>query len=126
METIHTGLGASSEDKADRFYVDILGLKKSEPKILDKTLCQSLFGINEKLLMIHYRGENVHYEIFVYQEYMAPRNQVAHSCLKITDSTKIVDKCKHAGVKVIEVPKDSGIVTFVSDHDGNLFEIKKG
>ena len=124
MEFIHTGLAASSEERADRFYIDILGLKKSGPKIIDKKLIQTLFGIDHELLMIHYQGGIVDFEIFVYVEYKAPEKQIAHSCIKVTDLKKIVHRCRNAGLKVIEVPKGSSVVTFISDYDGNLFEVK--
>jgi catechol 2,3-dioxygenase-like lactoylglutathione lyase family enzyme len=125
MKIIHTGLAASSEEKADRFFIDILGLEKSEPKMLDKKLTQAIFGINNELLMIHYQDGAVHYEIFVYKEYKAPQKQVAHSCIEVGDFPKIVNKCRDAGMKVVEVPKGSAVITFISDYDGNLFEVKE-
>jgi catechol 2,3-dioxygenase-like lactoylglutathione lyase family enzyme len=125
IKFVHTGLAASSEVNADRFFVDILGLEKSEPKIIDEKLAQALFGIDDELLMIHYRNEAVDYEIFIYQDYKAQEKQIAHSCIKVTDLKKIVNKCKDANLKVIEVPKGSGVITFISDYDGNLFEVKE-
>lgn len=125
MKIIHIGLAASSEETADRFFIDILGLEKSGPKIIDKKLTQAIFGIDDELLMIHYQGGTVDYEIFVYQEYKAPEKQLAHSCIKVNDLEKIVNKCKDAGLKVIEFPKGSVVVTFISDYDGNLFEVKE-
>lgn len=125
IKFVHTGLAASSEEKADRFFIDILGLEKSEPKLIDKKLTHALFGINDKLLMIHYQSGTVDYEIFVYQEYKAPEKQIAHSCIKVNDLENIVNKCRDAGLKVIEVPKGSVVVTFISDYDSNLFEVKK-
>jgi len=125
MEILHTGLAVSSEEKADRFFIDILELEKSEPKILDKKLTQAIFGINNELFVIHYQDGLVHYEIFVHQEYKTPEKQVTHSCIKVTDLAKIVNKCKEAGLKVVEVPKGSVVITFISDYDGNLFELKE-
>jgi catechol 2,3-dioxygenase-like lactoylglutathione lyase family enzyme len=125
IKFIHTGLAASSEKNADRFFTDILGLEKSEPKIIDKILTHALFGIDEELLMIHYCSETTDYEIFIYQDYKAQEKQIAHSCIKVNDLKTIVKKCKDAGLKVIEVPKSSGVITFISDYDGNLFEVKE-
>ncbi len=125
MKIIHSGLAASSEEKADRFFIDILGLEKSMPKTLDRKLAQAIFGINKELLIIHYRGGTAHYEILVYQEFKAPEKQIAHSCIQVTDLINFVNKCRDAGLKVIEVPKESVIVTFISDYDGNLFEVKE-
>jgi len=125
MNIVHTGLAASSEENADRFFIDILGLEKSILKTLDKKLTQAIFGINNELLIMHYRSGNVDYEILVYQEYKAPEKQIVHSCIQVNDLKNIVYKCRNAGMKVVEVPKDSGIVTFISDYDGNLFELKE-
>ena len=125
IKFVHTGLAASSEKKADRFFIDILGLEKSEPKIIDKKLSHALFGIDAELLVIHYRSEALDYEVFIHQAYKAPEKQIAHSCIKVNDLKTIVGKCKDGGLKVIEVPKGSGLITFISDYDGNLFEVKE-
>ncbi len=124
MELIHTGLAASSEEKADSFFIDILGLEKSTPKILARKLTQAIFGIDDDFLVIHYRGGTVHYEILVYREYKAPERQIAHSCIQVTDLMNVVNKSREAGLKVVEVPKDSSVITFISDYDDNLFEVK--
>ncbi len=124
MKYIHTGLAASSEERADRFFVAILGLKKSEPRIINMNLAKALFGIHSELKMIHYQGGTVDFEIFVYKKYTAPEKQIAHSCIKVADVTKIVRICRDAEVKVVEVSKGSGVITFISDFDGNLFELK--
>jgi catechol 2,3-dioxygenase-like lactoylglutathione lyase family enzyme len=125
IKFVHTGLAASSEEKADRFFIDILGLEKSEPKIIDKKLVHALFGIDAELLMVHYRSTSVDYEIFVYGEHKVSEKQIAHSCIKVNDLEKIVNKCKDAGLNVIEVPKGSSVITFISDFDDNLFEVKE-
>ena len=125
MKYVHTGLGARSEENADRFFVNILALEKSAPKVLNKEITYAIFGISEELLIINYKNENVHYEILVYNEYRAPEKQIAHSCLQVKDLINIVNKCRKTGLKVVEVPKGTGVVTFISDFDGNLFEIKE-
>jgi len=61
----------------------------------------------------------------VYQEYKAPEKQIAHSCIQVTNLMNIVNKCRDAGVKVVEIPKGSVVVTFIFDYDGNLFELKE-
>lgn len=125
MEFIHAGLPASSEEKSDRFYVDILGLEKSIPKTLDKKLSGELFGIDKELLIIRYRGGNADFEVLVYPEYKAREKEITHSCIKVDGLKNFVGKCKDAGVKVIEAEKGSKVVTFISDYDGNLFEVKE-
>ena len=125
MKLIHTGLAASSEEKADLFFIDILGLEKSAPAVLDKKLTQAIFGIHDDFLVIHYRGGTVDYEILVYREYKAPERPIAHSCIQVYDFMNVVHKSRKAGLKVVQVPKGSGVVTFISDYDDNLFEVKE-
>jgi len=125
MKHLHTGLAASSEEKASLFFVDILELSKSESRIIDKRLVRTIFGINHELLMIHYKGTTVDYEIFVVEGFKAPEKQIGHSCLKVTDVKNIVNRCRNAGLKVVEVSKGTGIITFIADYDGNLFELKE-
>ena len=125
MNFIHAGLASSSEKNADLFFKDILGLEKSEPKYLDRKLSQAIFGIDKELLMMHYRGGNIDYEILVYEDYKSPEKQIAHSCIQVAGLKDIVDKCRKADLKVVEVQKSSGFITFISDYDGNLFEMKE-
>ena len=125
MNFIHAGLAASSEENADSFFMDILGLEKSEPKYLDRKLSQAIFGIDADLLIIHYRGRNIDFEILVYENYKVPEKQIAHSCIQVTSLKDTVNKCRTANLKVVEVQKSSGFITFISDYDGNLFEMKE-
>ncbi len=125
MDFIHAGLAASSEEKADRFYAGILGLEKSLPKTLNKDLAQNIFGIDDELLILNYRDKNVHYEILVYQDYKAPEKQIAHTCIQAAGLKDIVNKCSGVGLKVVQIPKGDIVLTFISDYDGNLFELKE-
>lgn len=125
MKHIHTGLAVSKEEKADRFFIDILGLEKSEPKTVDKKLAHAIFGIDHELRMIHYRSGSVDYEVFVNQGYEVREKQVTHSCIQVTDLSILVTKCRDAGLRVVQIPKASGVVTFISDFDGNQFEVKE-
>jgi hypothetical protein len=125
MKFVHTALGASSEKNADRFFNNILGLEKQIPKILNKEITRAIFGISEEFLIINYKNENVHYEIFINEKFKGPERQISHSCLQVKGLINIVDKCRKAGLKVVEVPKGTGVVTFISDFDGNLFELKE-
>ena len=55
-----------------------------------------------------------------------PDKQIAHSCIQVNNLKDFISKCKNAHLKVTEVQKETGsIVTFISDYDGNLFEVKE-
>ena len=61
----HVALTCSSEINSDRIFKDLFGLQKSEPKILPLSLCEAIFDVDSELVMINYRGEDIHFEIFV-------------------------------------------------------------
>jgi len=60
----HVGLVSSSEEKADVFYADLLGLIKSEPKLLSLELAKAIFNVDRELVTINYQDAHIHFEIF--------------------------------------------------------------
>ena len=56
----HTGLTCRTEENADRFYQQILGLEKQEPKVLPADISRGLFRIEEEIRIINYIGTVVH------------------------------------------------------------------
>lgn len=129
MNLHHVGLTASSEENADRFYGELLGLRKLEPKTLPASLSRALFDIDADLTMVNYVGDAAHFEIFIVPVDIIPRETrdtqgVAHSCLAVDDLGGFLERCRAAKADVKQVPKGNSVITFVQDHDGNLFEIK--
>ncbi len=121
----HVALVCSSEKKSDRFYKDLLGLEKSEPKTLPSSLARAIFNIDSELLMINYMGESIHFEIFISGPSIKNDRQIEHVCLKVDDLQSFLKKCDKLDVDISQIPKGNGILTFIRDYDGNLFEIKR-
>ena len=126
MHLKHVGLTSSSEEKADAFYADLLGLTKSEPKALPLQLSKAIFNIDTELLMINYRDETSHFEIFVTGENRGNRRQIEHICLEVGNLEVFLEKCRRLNVDIARIPKGDKTLTFIKDFDGNLFEIKGG
>ena len=120
----HIALTCSSEKNSDRFYKNLLGLEKSAPKILAKPLSKAIFNVAAELLMINYRGEQVHFEIFIADQSASRIEQIGHVCLEIKDLNAFLNECQRLEIEVIQVPKGDKTLTFIRDYDGNLFEIK--
>ena len=59
----HVALTCSSEENADTFYADLLGLTKLEPKALPLELSKAILNIDSELEMINYQDENIYFEI---------------------------------------------------------------
>jgi catechol 2,3-dioxygenase-like lactoylglutathione lyase family enzyme len=120
----HVGLTCGSEDNADRFYKDLLGLEKSESKTLPASLSKSIFNIDSELVIINYLDQDVHFEIFIAAGSIRNPRQIEHLCLEVGDLNEFLNKCNILGVEVAQIPKGDKTLIFVKDFDGNLFEIK--
>ena len=123
MRLKHVALTYSSEQNSDRFFQQLLGLKKEGPKALAPSLARAIFDVDTGLMMINYRGESLHFEIFVTGQPLNSKGRIGHVCLAVEDLNVFVEKCRSLGIEVNQVPKGDRILTFVRD-DGHLFEIK--
>ena len=125
MGLLHVGLTSSSEERANEFYVDLLGLKRAEPKILAAEICRTIFGIDRELTVINYVGESAHFEVFVCGAAPTPARPIEHACVGVENLPEFLRKCDTFNVEVIRAPKGESLITFIKDADGNLFEIKE-
>lgn len=121
----HVALTASSEEKADAFYADLLGLTRSAPKILPLELAKAIFNVDRELVIINYQDDRVHFELFIAPSHGSNSPRIEHTCLEVDDLDKFLAKCRSLNVDISQIPKGDKILTFVRDFDGNLFEIKR-
>jgi catechol 2,3-dioxygenase-like lactoylglutathione lyase family enzyme len=121
----HIALTCNSEENADKFYRDLLGLKKTETKTLPADLSEAIFNLDVQMKIINYLDENVHFEIFITGRIDKSATQIAHSCLEVDNRTGFIEKCAKMGVDISQIPKADATLTFIRDYDGNLFEIKQ-
>ena len=124
MRILHIGVGASSEKNADLFFQELLGLAKAAPVVLAAEFSRRIFAVDRELKIVHYTGDGVHFEAFVDPAYRAPAPSVLHSCLEVDDQRAFLEKCADMGLPVNRVPRGDSFVTFISDLDGNHYEIK--
>ncbi len=125
MNLLHVALVCKSEENSDKFYRDLLGLTKSASRVLPAALSSAIFGIDSEMKMINYSDGPIYFEIFIKEGERGGMDRVAHCCLEVNDLSEFLDGCRNMGLKVVQVPKGESVVTFINDHDGNLFEIKQ-
>jgi len=125
MNVKDVGLVSGSERNADKFFEELLGLKKAEPKTLPAALSQALFDVNSDLIVINYLNDYAHFEIFISGAYKSSRRPIQHVCLEVDDLPSFLQKCRRLDVQILQIRKEDSQLTFISDYDGNLFEIKK-
>jgi len=120
----HVALVCTSEEKSDKFYQGLLGLKKSEPKTLPSALSKSIFNLDSELVIINYLNEHLHFEIFITDRSNDSTRQIEHYCLEVGNLKDFINRCKILGVEIVQISKGDRTLTFIKDFDGNLFEIK--
>jgi catechol 2,3-dioxygenase-like lactoylglutathione lyase family enzyme len=126
MRIGHIALVSSSEEKANRFYKDGLGLKELRSMIIPAGLSKSLFGIDQELKVIDFGDERIKFEVFILKnEGAVSLRKLDHTCLEVEDREALLTKWKGLGFEVLQVPKGDSLVVFLKDGDGNLFEIKE-
>jgi catechol 2,3-dioxygenase-like lactoylglutathione lyase family enzyme len=126
MRIGHIALVSSSEEKANRFYKDGLGLKELRSTIIPASLSKSLFGIDQEFRVIDFGNEQIKFEVFIVNhEGVLPSRKVDHICLEVEDREAFLKKCKEMGFEVPLVPKGDSLVIFLKDGESNLFEIKE-
>ncbi len=125
MAIKHIGLVCASEEISDRFYVSLLGLKKTGPKILPAALARKIFNLDSDYPMINYANDDMHFEIFIDNLNRADRPRIEHTCIEVEDLENFLQKCRQMHAPFKQIPKGDALLTFVADFDGNLFEIKE-
>jgi catechol 2,3-dioxygenase-like lactoylglutathione lyase family enzyme len=125
MRIHHVGVVCRSEEDADRFYRDLLGLEKIRSFFVSVALSQGLFGLDRGFPAHTYGKGDLAVEVFVIEEGAVTHPHLHHTGLEVDDLKTFLQKCRDLGVQIMEVAKKEKIVTMIKDFDGNLFEIKE-
>ena len=125
MRVSHVALAATSEDKADRFYHGVLGLKRTRTVTLPASIMKSIFGLDEECRKTDYEDAQIRFEIFFTDEQRSRTIRPNHVCLEVDDLEAFLKKCEAMKVEIIRVAKGDSIVIFLKDYDGHFFEIKE-
>ncbi len=127
MQLNHVALRSRSEENADRFYGELLGLSKQAPKTLDGALSKRIFSLGSEtaFAIVNYTSDRLHFEVFIDAGHI-DQDPISHVCIDVGDLDRFLEKCRDTGVTVRRIPKGEKIVTFIEDFDGNLFEITGG
>jgi len=93
--------------------------------VLSNDLARQIFGIDREYRVVVYGNDRFAAEIFLAAHPPGPDNSLEHVCLEVEDREDFVKRCESMHVEVNRIPKGDALLTFVKDHDGNLFEIKE-
>ena len=122
----HIAVSSKSEEDSDKFFIDLLGMKKERDFIVSDDLMEQFFGVRKELKIVRYGNEELSVETFITNDNSKVMDNFTHICLIIEDREKLIEKAKEFNFKVIKVPRKNrdGFYLFLKDQFGNLYEIK--
>ena len=127
MKFEHIAVGYNSEEEADKFFIDLLGLKKVRSKSAPPDLMEKFFGVKREQTFVVYGKENLKFEVFMTNDKSKAKDVFTHSCLVIKNRDEFVEKTSSMGFNVMKVPRKDGegYYLFIKDSFQNLYEIKE-
>lgn len=122
----HIAVSANSAEDSDKFFIELLDLKKERDFFVNDDLMELFFGVKKKQRIIRYGNGEVSFEAFITNDSSKIIDRFTHFCLIIEKREKLVEKANELNFKVIKVPRKNseGYYLFISDNFGNLYEIK--
>lgn len=122
----HIAVASNSEVNSDKFYMNLLKLKKVKSFTVSKDLMTQFFGVNRDQQIVRYSNEKLDIEVFIINENEKSLDTFTHACIIVEERDKLVDDAKNLGFQVIKVPREgsTNYYLFIKDDFGNLFEIK--
>lgn len=126
MKIDHIAVSSKTVEDSDKFFIELLGMKKERDFIVSDHLMEQFFGVKKKQRILRYENENASVEAFIMNDDSRALDTFTHTCLLIEDREKLIEKAKQLNFKVIKVPRknSTGFYLFLKDKFGNLFEIK--
>ena len=126
----HIALVCRSEINSDKFYQEILGLRKLESKTVPAELSKKIFDSEQAYKLIKYGNNDIMFEIFISAEQdrtaiQSSQIRIEHTCIEVDEIDAFLKKCTSMAVEIRRIPKGGAQLVFVKDFDGNLFEIKE-
>jgi len=126
MKIDHIAVASNTEKDADKFYIELLGLKKTRSFKVIAELMEKFFSVNKECLLIRYENEEMDVEVFVTDDDSKVQDIYTHNCLLVEDPEELVSKANSMGYITLKISrKDSGYYYFLKDLYENLYEIKK-
>lgn len=127
MKIEHIALGYNTEQEADKFFIDLLGMNKIRTKNVSEDLMQKFFKVKKEFKAILYSSNKVIFEVFITNDKSNAQDAFTHPCLIMENRDEFVSKAIAMGYKVIKVPRleNNSYYLFIKDGFQNLYEIKE-
>ena len=126
MKIDHIAVASNSIEDSDRFFMELLGLKKTKTFTVSAELMEQFFGINKEHNFVRYQNDNLGVEVIITNDNSKAIDVFTHSCLIIDNREAFIKKSSSMGFKTIKVSRKNGegYYSFIKDSFGNLYEVK--
>jgi len=126
MKIEHIAVTSNSIEDSDRFFMELLGLKKTKTFTVSAELMEKFFGINKEHNFVRYQNDNLGVEVIITNDNSKAIDVFTHSCLILDNREAFIKKSSSMGFKTIKVPRKNGegYYYFIKDSFGNLYEVK--
>jgi len=127
MKIDHVAVGSNSEQDADKFFIELLGLQKTRSFTVSADLMEKFFSVKNEQLIIRYGGGTLNFEVFITNNNEKAKDIFTHPCLSIENRDEFLNKASSLGFPVIKVPREDSdnYYLFIKDLFDNLYEIKE-
>ncbi len=123
MKLEHIALTITDYNEIKQFYHEILGMIEIRSFILDKDLARNIFGIEEETKIFLLQKDKLLLEIFLTPE--QHHHGFNHICISTSHREEIVKRATQHSYKCIRLKRHNSDLIFISDHSGNMFEVKQ-
>ena len=127
MKIEHIAVGYNSEVEANRFFIELLGLKKIRSKSIPPDLMEKFFGVKKECKFIVFGNQDSIFEVFITDKKSKAKDLFTHFCLAIDNRDEFANKALSMGFDLVKVIREEsdGYYLFVKDSFQNLYEIKE-
>jgi catechol 2,3-dioxygenase-like lactoylglutathione lyase family enzyme len=125
----HIGIITSNYRRLVNFYSRKLGFKVMKEEKLSASVMRSVFGLASEGAFTRLVSGNARIEIFRITSGVLKNKTNAtigyhHWAMHVGDKSRFVNKLIKKGVRIIHIKRNSHVVYFIQDPDGNRIEIK--
>ncbi len=126
MKIEHFAVSSNNEEDSNRFFIELLDMKKERAFVVSEDLMEQFFGVRKEQKIVRYGNDEVSVEAFITNDKSKVIDRFTHICLIIEGREKLIEKAKQLNFEVIKVPRKNsdGFYLFLKDDFGNLYEIK--
>ena len=126
MKIEHIAVASNSIEDSDRFFIELLKLKKTKTFSVSAELMEKFFGVSKEHVFVRYQNENLGVEVIITNDNSRSIDVFTHPCLIVENRDELIKKSSVMGFTTIKVSRKDGqgYYLFVKDSFGNLYEFK--